>query len=134
MGKKRKPGEISKLWLLGIPAFMVIVFGYYAVFSPEETPEIKIHPGVSFTGTQFVITNKDDFDWTNIKLEVNPRGLSSGYTLRVDEMKAGTTYKVGAMQFTKDGNRFSPRAKKVERFHIYCKTYDGYKSWIGEWK
>lgn len=118
-------------------ALMAIVLGVSIILDTEDTPktpEINIHPSVSFTGTQFVITNKDNFDWTNIKLEVNPRGLSSGYTLRLNEIKAGTTYTVGAMQFAKDGNRFNPWAKKVERFHIYCKTYDGYKSWIGEWK
>lgn len=90
---------------------------------------------VSFTGTQFVITNSDTFDWTNVKLEVNSHGLSDGYTVHVPRIGAGGTYTVGAMQFAKDdGERFNPLTHKAQNLSVWCDTPNGNGFYYGQWQ
>jgi len=85
--------------------------------SREEPRNIKA--SVSFTGTQFVITNHESRDWINVRFEVNPGLLSSGYTLKVRKVEAGSTYTAGAMQFANSkGERFNPFLQKPKEFHI----------------
>jgi len=86
----------------------------------ETIPEVRqIKASVSFTGTQFVITNYEDHDWVNVRFELNPGLISSGYTLKVRLIEAGTTYTVGAMQFANSkGERFNPYQMKPQKFNI----------------
>jgi hypothetical protein len=91
----------------------------------------KLDASVSFSGTQFTITNKNSYDWNGVKLEINGGIVSRGYVLRMDRLAAGQTYKVGAAQFTKsDGERFNPLTHKVKQLLIFCKEGD----FIGGWK
>ena len=93
-----------------------------------------LNAAVRFTGTQFVIQNNDSFDWTNVKLEVNAKGFSSGYVLNVPRISAGQTYTVGAMQFAKsDGERFDPFSHKALTFTIWCDTQRGNGFYSGKW-
>jgi hypothetical protein len=48
---------------------------------PKETSR-TINASVSFTGTQFIITNEDKYDWTDVKLELNGGFFSGGYELK----------------------------------------------------
>lgn len=86
---------------------------------------------VDFTGTQFVVININDFDWTNVKLRVNGK-----YIFKTQRIKTYESYTVGAMLFTKssDGTRFNPLTMKPLRFNISCDTPEGRGYWQGEWK
>ena len=86
----------------------------------DTTPKVRqIAASVSFTGTQFAITNREDHDWVNVRFELNPGLISSGYTLKVQLIEAGTTYTVGAMQFANSkGERFNPYQMKPQKFNI----------------
>jgi len=96
---------------------------------------VDLKAGVSFTGTQFVIANRDSFNWTNVKLEVNSGLVSSGFILRVGVMEAGQTYTVGAAQFAKpDGKRFNPFEYKPQSLSIWCDTPRGDGFYYGTWK
>lgn len=89
--------------------------------SEQKTiPEVRqIAASVSFTGRQFIITNREDHDWANVRFELNPGLISSGYTLKVQLIEAGTTYTVGAMQFANlKGERFNPYQMKPQKFNI----------------
>ena len=78
-----------------------------------------IRASVSFDGSQFTITNEESRDWVNVRFEINPGLISSGYTLKVQRVEANTTYTVGAMQFTNaDGERFNPFTHKPQSFNI----------------
>lgn len=89
----------------------------------------QLDASVSFSGTQFTITNNDSYDWTNVKMEVNGGLVRGGYVLKTNVIRAGQTYTVGAMQFAKgDGERFNPFTHKVQQFHI--NSIQGY--WFGE--
>jgi hypothetical protein len=102
----------------------------------KEESTITLNASVNFTGTQFVITNNNDFDWTGVKLEVNSQGLRSGYVLKTARMSSGETYTVGAMQFTKkDGEKFNPGTYKPLNFSIWCDTPSGKNGhYYGGWE
>ena len=86
---------------------------------------------IIFTGTQFIITNKNDYDWTNVKMEINSGIIRSGYVLRANRIAAGRTYTVGASQFAKsDGERFNPFSHKLMNVTITC---DDWGFYYGEW-
>lgn len=87
--------------------------------------------GIRFDGSQFIITNNNSFDWTDVKFKLNEGIIKAGYRLNVDRIKAGHIYTVGAMQFTKpDGTRFNPFTMKPQTMFIFCDEGD----WNGEWK
>jgi hypothetical protein len=126
---------------LGFLVLVIIV--YFIMFNPftsqeEETQPsiISLNASVRFTGTQFIIENHDNFDWLNVKMEVNGSLLKSGFILVTDRMEAGETHTVGALQFAKkDGTRFNPVTYKPQNFDIYCDTLKGEDAfWTGGWE
>ena len=104
--------------------------------SSSSSRTVNLNANVSFDGIQFTIQNKDTFDWSNIKLEVNPEFLKSGYIYNSEIiMEAGEEYTVGVLQFVKkDGTRFNPIATKPMTFEISCDTPNGKGTYSGEWK
>lgn len=103
--------------------------------SKTASSTVDLHTTVRFTGTQIVIDNKDPFDWTDVKLEINPGLVSGGYALDVERMKAGETYTVGALQFANsDGERFNPFTHKPQKFTVSCNTPGGRGFYYGTWK
>ena len=85
---------------------------------------------VSFDGSQFIISNLDNFNWMNVELEVNGALFKSGYKLKAGTMVAGTVYTVGALQFAKpDGTRLNPFTVKPQSFEIQCDLPEGKSGW-----
>ncbi|MBA7557922.1 hypothetical protein ES705_50704 [subsurface metagenome] len=129
---------------MGCLGFLVLVIiVYFIMFNPFSSQEKETQPSsiylnasVRFTGTQFLIENNDNFDWLNVKMEVNGSILKGGFILETNRMKAGETYTVGALQFAKkDGTRFNPVTYKPQDFDIYCDTTKGEDAfWAGGWK
>lgn len=126
---------------MGCLGFLVLVIIiYFIMFNPFTSQEketqpsiINLNASVRFTGTQFIIENDDNFDWLNVKMEVNGSFLKSGFILETYRMEAGETYTVGALQFAKkDGTRFNPITYKPQKFDISCNTpkgEDGFLDW-----
>jgi hypothetical protein len=106
-----------------------------AVESPPAPPaRTELSASVRFTGTQFVITNNESFDLTNIKMEINGGIFSGGYELRHNRMKANETYTVGALQFAdSDGKRFNPFQMKPQKFTISADSSIGHLFYVGGW-
>lgn len=129
---------------MGCLGFLVLVIiVYFIMFNPFTSQEKETQPSsiylnasVRFTGTQFIIENNDNFDWLNVKMEVNGSILKGGFILKTDRMKAGETYTVGTLQFAKkDGTRFNPVTYKPQDFDIYCDTPKGEDAfWSGGWE
>jgi hypothetical protein len=127
--------------VLVVIVVLLSVFGFFN--SDDETKKssssisqtmISINPSVRFVGTQFIIVNKDSFDWTNVKLEVNSGLLTGGFVLKTRRMKSGETYTVGAMQFAKgDGTRLNPFTTKPQNLSIWGDTPKGKGFWYGGW-
>lgn len=108
--------------------------------APKVATRENFKASVNFTGTQFVISNLDDLDCENAKMEINSGLLSGGYVLKGYVLEAGKTYTVGALQFTKDdGTRLNPYQIKPKTFSIYCSSIGstnalGGAGWYGEFK
>ena len=110
-------GFILLLWICGV---------FDKTETPSEPDYVTLKANVRFDGSQFIITNNDSFDWTNVELEVNGSLLKGGYKLKQGRMEAGTVYTVGALQFAKsDGTRLNPFTTKPQKFEIMCDTPKG---------
>ena len=91
---------------------------------------VELNASVSHSNLQFTIKNNDDFDYKNVKMEVNGE-----YTLIEDKLEAGKTYTVGFMQFADSkGNRFTNKLKPL-KFSITCDLDDSkHGSYFAGWK
>ena len=140
--KEQKKKGLGLLVALGIIIFFIAIIsigGSGENKKTETTPPtssiIDLNTSVNFTGEQFIIINEDNFDWTDVKLEVNSELLKDGYVLKTKKMVAGETYTVGALQFAKgDGTRLNPFIIKVLNFSIWCDTPNGQGFWYGSWE
>jgi len=117
-------------YFLSVLTIGLFVFLAYSSSDDGESSTVDLNASVSFTGTQFVIKNNDNFDYLNAKLELNGDYKLTGYTL-----KAGETYTVGMMQFAdKKGNRFTA-LQKPQKFSIWCDLSSGKNGfYYAEWK
>lgn len=141
--KKTKDGCLGCLILAGV-IFVLCFFSGTCSDKPSKKPpptttktssEIILKASTEFNGTQFIITNKDNFDWTDVKLKVNSGLFSDGYTFKAYRIRAGETYTVEVMQFAKgDGTRLNPFQTKVLNIFIWCNTPKGNASWFGSWE
>ena len=112
-----------------ISAIALIMFLILAVGSGwESVPDLKA--SVRFTGTQFIITNNDTYDWKNCKVEVNGE-----YKIKNKSFSAGQSYTVGAMQFVdSDGKKFNPITHKAQDIFFWCDNEQGKRaSYLGSW-
>ena len=99
--------------------------------SEENTSStIELNASVEFTGTQFIITNKDTFDYKDAKLQLN-----EDFIIKGKKLEAGKSYTVGMLQFAdKKGNRFD-MTKKPLNFSIWCDLENKKNGfYYAEWK
>lgn len=97
---------------------------------------------VRFTGTQFLIINKNQFDWTNVRIEINadisqdhplhetvaPRA----FMLMASGINTGEAYSIGVTQFRReDGAKLDPVTTKPENIRIWSDTPHGRGFWYG---
>jgi hypothetical protein len=146
----------AKAWILGICTLVLIgiISSLTSDQRPRETSSLsststpstqntpptqpkqaaKITAEVKFSGTQFIITNKDSYAWTDVKLEINGGFFSGGYELKHSRIEAGQTYTVGALQFAdSDGRRFNPYQMKPKKFSICGKAPIDLDCYVGGW-
>ncbi len=132
---KNKKG-IGCLTVIIIFIVIGVIGSAFSSNSPTKETRDDFKASVNFTGTQFVISNLDDLDCENARLQIN----DGSYSLDGYKLEAGSTYTVGALQFTKsDGTRFNPIQVKPKTFNIYCSQIGstnalGGASWYGEFK
>ena len=139
----QKQKKNTKPVLIGCGILAAVIFLIFIIIavagggSKSSTPkDITLNANVYFTGTQFRISNNDDFDWVDVKFELNSPGLfSSGYILKADQIAANTVYTVGAAQFAMpDGTRFNPFSMKPVSFSIVCAAGNDKGYYSAEWK
>jgi len=122
-----KKGCMGCLTVIGVIFAISLVISLFSGGSSRETTSEKImlHGTAKFTGTQFVITNNDEFAWSNTVLTLNP-GFFDSYKLTLGDLEAGQTCIVGAAQLTKsNGERFNPFTHKPCVLLITAYTPDG---------
>ena len=142
--EKKKTSSIT--WGCLTLVIIIAIVWFIGIFSPSkrsEAPpppvqkkeEVELKATVRFTGTQFIIVNKNNFAWTNVKLDINPGTFKSGYVYKVSKISSNKEYTVGAMQFAKgDGTRFNPFTMKPKEIFIACDTPKGRGYYTGGWE
>ncbi len=94
--------------------------------TPTPRPEVILKPNVRYMLGNITVTNENDFDWTDVELELNSGTFSSGYKLNVPVIPARGSAAYLVTQFCKsDGLKFNPQAFKPVKMSIDCKTKNG---------
>lgn len=141
--KKEKEGKeaIIKGISTLIAVIIVIGLGWYFYNKLQTLPEapssIDLKGDMSFDGRRFTITNYDDFDWTNIKLEINPGFVKGGFVLKIQKIGSGKTLAANATEFAKaDGTILNPLIFKPQKLFISCDTPKGkgFGGWGEGWE
>lgn len=118
-----------------VMAVLVMALTDEGAESGQQGKAVDLGASVLFTGTQFVVTNTAEFDWSNCELEINGGFVRGGYEKTEPLIKARTSYTIGAMQFAKSsGERFNPSATKPRSFQINCDTPSGEGFDFREWQ
>jgi hypothetical protein len=97
---------------------------------------------VSFTELQFLIINKNQFDWTNVRIEVSSDTSQdhplhgtidpSAFMLMVPRINSGEAYSVGVTQFRReDGAKLEPVTTRPEHIKIWSDTAHDRGFWYG---
>jgi len=78
-------------------------------------------------GVTLTLRNRDDFVWTDVKININPTfGYMGGYEYRVKEMRSGGEIIVPLREFANpQGERLNPFEIKLQRLALRCKTAEG---------
>lgn len=116
-----------RLALYGLLAFAVVV-ALVNAFAPKAAPvsrptlspraeAVRLNADVQYTSLAVRVTNRDRAAWTNIRLRVDP-GLTGRYDYHLNRMEPGASVTVPLREFTNDGERFNPLARKPQRFGI----------------
>ncbi len=139
-GAKQPLGKRITYWtitLLGISAVLLIVFiiALAAMCARPPSKAVGLNASVTFDSTQFVVVNKDNFDWTEVKMEVNGGLISPGFSSNLNKISAGETRTVPCTKFLNpDSTQFNPSATKIQRFEITCQTPKGEGSWSANYR
>jgi cytoskeletal protein RodZ len=141
ISEKKKTHPVTGCLAVLIVIFIVVsvIFGIFASSNtstntsqsePQAEKKTEFKSKVTFTGTQFTITNADDYDCIGSWMSVNGKYWLKGYTL-----EKGQTYTFGAGEFTEgDNTRFNPFAVKPTTFSIICqgKNELNQAMWVGQ--
>jgi hypothetical protein len=132
----RKRISTTAILVVGLVAVVLVVI-VIAMVATCRSPSrsIGLNAQVTFDGTQFIISNKNDFDWTNVTLEVNGGVVFPGFSCSIPKIAAEKTYTVLADRFFKpDGSQFDPTTTKIQRFTIACDAPNKSGSWSSTWR
>jgi hypothetical protein len=97
---------------------------------------------VRFTGTQFLIINKNQFNWTDVRIEINTDSSQNHYLhettdpnafmLMLPKMDIGEAYPIKVTQFRRDdGTKLDPVTTRPENIKIWSDTPHGRGFWYG---
>ncbi|HPS02983.1 MAG TPA: hypothetical protein PLA90_15700, partial [Candidatus Sumerlaeota bacterium] len=92
----------------------------------EASPKSILKSQIAFKNGVFTITNRNDFDWDKVKLDLNCKPYQSGYILRVPKIQAGRTISVHSANFVDEqGERFDWTQIKIRYMSLTCMTPHG---------
>ena len=118
---------------------IIVIFAIGTCLNTEttETPssgktqsgEIELKLSVSYDGANFIVTNNDTVDYTNLKFELNDK-----YKYHTALVQAGEEFIIDAKKFVdKSGYMFNPATQKPVRMFIQADTPDGKGYLYGTW-
>jgi len=84
---------------------------------------VSINAEVTLSGSLFIITNNDSFDWTNVELQIISDYIGNSFVTVIPKISKGQKLSISVTDFTKkDGTRFNPYTMKSQGFQIICDT------------
>ena len=84
---------------------------------------VSLNAEVTLSGSHFIITNNDSFDWTNVELQILSDYIGNNFITVIPKISKGQKLSVRATEFTKkDGTSFNPYTMKSQGFRIRCDT------------
>lgn len=91
---------------------------------PTATPsQLELQAEVRFSETAYQITNIEDKDWTDCKLEMNAGLIRGGYVYKVALIQSQDPLIIPFREFTKsDGTRFNSYETKPQSLSISCEV------------
>jgi hypothetical protein len=100
-----------------LASILLVIVGFNITRGASGNAIPDLNARINFSDTQFLLSNNDPFNWTNVKMTVNDK-----YDLIVDKINAGESYTVGMAQFAdSSGNRFNSITMKPMHFSIRAK-------------
>ena len=88
--------------------------------TPKPTPQ-DLDAAVRFSEVAYQITNNENKDWTNCKLEMNSGIFKGGYIYKAEIIPSQDPLIIPFREFTKgDGTRFNPYDIKPQNLSITC--------------
>jgi hypothetical protein len=146
---KLKIGAVWAICAVFTGAFLLVSFtwidhaqNHSVNYTFTSTSSDVLNAYVRFTGTQFLIINKNQFAWTNVRIEISsgtsqdhhlhgpigPRALM----LMAPRINTGEAYAVGVTQFRRDeGTTFDPVTTRPQNIKIWSDTPRGRGFWSG---
>jgi len=96
-----------------------------------EDDSVDLNARVTHTGPDIIVYNNDNFDWREVKLELNDE-----YIVKINVIPAGSSKTISVRNFTteKDGRRFINNTHRLKRFWIAVKLKGGKRGYyLGNW-
>lgn len=94
--------------------------------SPTKEPEADtydLQADIKFSDTAYQITNKDEWEWTDCKLEMNAGVIKGGYVYKIQLVPPNSPFFVPFSEFVKsDGTRFNSYETKPLNISVSCKV------------
>jgi hypothetical protein len=144
--KSRAIWVISAVLIVAFPLISLMWVGNAQTHSlnytfPCTTSSI-LKAYVRFTGTQFLIIDKNQFDWANIYIEINTHSRKNhhlhgtidcnAFRLMVPKIDIGEAYPIEVTQFRRDdGTKLDPVTTRPENIKIWSDTPYGRGFWYG---
>ena len=101
----------------------IIVGSGLCTHAPEKA---VISPDVTYSDLQFIVTNNDPFDWTNVQLELN-----NTFQYEIVTIHAGQALHVKIQDFAMaDGTKFDPLTEAPSQLVVTCDTPKGKVQWV----
>ena len=97
-----------------------------------RAPVVDLHPVVAVQTSTLRLTNRDIFEWKDVRLVLNARAAHEGYTFRLTRVPAETQVEFALASFTtSDGHPFDPRTTKAFLLSLEAETPQGRGVWSG---
>jgi hypothetical protein len=107
--------------VVGILVVLSVAIVVAVINSQSQSKEPDLNARVDYGADTIVIHNEDDFDWTDVYMEIN-----NTYSLTAEIIRAGSQITISMVEFTKpDGERFNPLTHKFSRLTIQNRGRNG---------
>ncbi len=104
--------------------------------SAEKRVKVVIDAAAEFIGTNFVVRNKNNFPWKNVRVELNSNTNNGSFIFKAQEFPARKTRTIGMGEFVDQaGTKLDSLPRSItgrpQSLGIRCETQLGGGFWLG---